>query len=104
MNKQLTGRMIITYLAIKYHNNWMNIYNAIKNKELVTESVVLETLDTIKGSYVTIIDSNYPDSLKSVYKPPFVVFLDQNDRSFIQDEYSYDFLNHFESLEAKVGA
>jgi hypothetical protein len=104
MNKTLTGRMVVTYLAIKYHNNWPKIYSAIKNKELVDEVILRDVLETIKGKYVCIIDADYPDSLKKVLMPPFVVFLDKRDRNLISDEYSDRFLEHFESFDAKVGA
>jgi DNA processing protein len=74
MSKQITGRKIIIYLAMKYQGNWNKIYEAIKQKELVSEEVVEETLSQLKSKVVTIIDENYPEMLKKSYKPPFVLF------------------------------
>ena len=70
----LKGREIIIYLAIKYAGDWNAIYQAIKQKELVDETQVTETLKSIKCEIVTIIDPTYPESLKKIYKPPFVLF------------------------------
>jgi DNA processing protein len=70
----LKGKDIIVYLAIKYQGDWNAIYQAIKNKELVDEVTVSETLNNCKEKYVTIIDDNYPEKLKKIYKPPFVLF------------------------------
>jgi len=70
----LKGREIIIYLAIKYAGDWNAIYQAIKQKELVDESLVKSELQSIKSSVITIIDETYPESLKKIYKPPFVLF------------------------------
>lgn len=70
----LKGRDIIIYLAIKYAGDWNAIYQAIKQKELVDETAVTNTLKAIKSAVVTIIDQEYPESLKKIYKPPFVLF------------------------------
>jgi predicted Rossmann fold nucleotide-binding protein DprA/Smf involved in DNA uptake len=104
MNKQLTGRMIITYLAIKYNNRWDYIYEAIKAKELVDHQSVVDAIDSIKGTYVCIIDSNYPDALKKISFPPFVVFLHESDRQNINDLSSNAYLKHFDIADAMIGA
>lgn len=70
----LKGRDIIIYLAIKYAGDWNAIYQAIKQKELVDEALVQSQLQSIKSSVMTIIDETYPESLKKIYKPPFVLF------------------------------
>jgi DNA processing protein len=68
------GRDIIIYLALKYEGDWNAIYQAIKEKELVDEVMVQEKIQALKSSVVTIIDEQYPESLKKIYKPPFVLF------------------------------
>lgn len=74
----IKGRDIIVYLAIKYQGNWNAIYDAIKRKELVDEPTVHETLAKQEFKVVTIIDEDYPERLKKMYKPPFVLFYDGN--------------------------
>lgn len=70
----LKGRDIIIYLAVKYKGDWNSIYQAIKSKEIVDEQEVQQALGSLQCSVVTIIDDRYPDSLKKIYKPPFVLF------------------------------
>jgi DNA processing protein len=70
----LKGRDIIIYLAMKYAGDWNAIYHAIKSKEMVDEAIVQETLSHNQSSVVTIIDESYPEALKKIYKPPFVLF------------------------------
>jgi DNA processing protein len=70
----LKGRDIIIYLALKYDGDWNQIYQAIKEKELVDEPLVQKKLAALTSQVVTIIDDDYPDSLKKIYKPPFVLF------------------------------
>jgi DNA processing protein len=70
----LKGREIIIYLAIKYQGDWNAIYQAIKQKELVDESLVQRTVTSLSCQVLTIIDDRYPEALKKIYKPPFVLF------------------------------
>jgi DNA processing protein len=81
----LKGRDIIIYLAVKYDGDWNAIYSAIKQKELVNQKEIDALLGQLKCQTVTIIDDNYPESLKKIYKPPFVLFY-YGDLSFIDDE------------------
>jgi DNA processing protein len=74
----LKGKDIIVYLAVKYQGDWNKIYDAIKRKELVDEQLVLDTVSKIKSKYATIVDEDYPESLKKIYKPPFVLFYNGN--------------------------
>jgi hypothetical protein len=104
MKKTISGREIITYLAIKYRNVWADIYFAIKEKELVDLSVIRESLSNIKGDFVTIIDENYPDALKKIKFPPFVIFLNETDRQNIRDTSSNAYLKHFNKFPAEFGA
>lgn len=70
----LKGRDIIIYLAIKYQGNWNKIYQAIKEKEMVEEEEVIQHVSRLQCQAVTIVDDHYPESLKKIYKPPFVLF------------------------------
>jgi DNA processing protein len=70
----IKGRDIIIFLAVKYKGDWNAIYQAIKQKELVEEPDVKQALASIKCHVVTIIDEDYPEALKKIYKPPFVLF------------------------------
>lgn len=75
-------RNILIYFAIKYHGDYQKILNAIKTKEKV-QNEDLQKVKNIKA--LTIIDENYPLSLKNCYMPPFVIFY-QGDISLINEE------------------
>ena len=65
---------ILKYLHFKYNENWNDIHNAIKSKEYVD----LELIEEMKtkynfDDYITIIDNDYPDILKKMNCPPFVI-------------------------------
>jgi DNA processing protein len=64
------------YLAAKYNGDWNKIYEAIKNKEYVDQNEVLSTVKEVESNVncLTIIDEDYPDEFKQIYKPPFVIF------------------------------
>ena len=70
----MEGKEILLYLSIKYKGNWEAIYNAINQKEKLSENEVKILNSTIKSKYVTILDKEYPEYLKSIFRPPFVLF------------------------------
>lgn len=72
----VTGRNIIVALSVKFNGDWVQIYNAIQNKLVLDESEVLSLIASIPSDItpITIIDADYPDTLKKIYKPPFVIF------------------------------
>jgi hypothetical protein len=82
----MKGRDILLYLAVKYRNNWDAMYEAIKEKELINEEDLKPALEKIKGEVITIIDENYPEELKRTLKPPFVIFLSEEDKKTIGDD------------------
>lgn len=73
--------LIIIYFAIKYKGYFHDIYNAIKNKEFVPidELEKLKTkLENKEIKAITIIDDEYPEELKLINNPPFVLFYKGN--------------------------
>lgn len=68
------GRQIILALCLKYNGVWEDIYDAIKRKERLSKEEILESEKNNQVKYVTIVDDNYPESLKNIYKPPFILF------------------------------
>ena len=67
-------RKFIIYLAVKYQGDWDLIYSAIKEKEEFDEDEIERTCIKVGEEVITIIDEDYPFSLKKIYKPPFVLF------------------------------
>ena len=67
-------RKILLYLALKYNGNYQDIYHAISAKEKVDPSLLDGIEEKIKCNYITIIDNNYPSTLKRIGTPPIVLF------------------------------
>lgn len=65
---------ILLYFAIKYGGDWDKIYAAINKKERVDQEEMDSLLKSHKSEYITLLSSHYPNRLKSIYKPPFVLF------------------------------
>ena len=77
----MNAREMLIALAIKHEGEWENIYKDIQNKVFLSQ----EEIETYSFKYsedftnaVTILDSNYPDYLKNIEKPPFVLFYKGN--------------------------
>lgn len=80
--------LILIYFAIRYKGYFHEIYQAIKNKEFVP----IEALEEIKRKVetkeiqaITIVDDDYPESLKLINNPPFVLFYEGN-RELLKDK------------------
>lgn len=65
---------ILLYFSLKYHGQFDLIYKALERKERVDESLKKELFATIKCSYTTIISDDYPQRLKFINCPPFVLY------------------------------
>jgi len=74
----IKGRDVIIHLAIKYGGDWNAVYQAIKSKEAVSEDDINASLFSLTSPALTIIDDDYPERLKKIYKPPFVLFYHGN--------------------------
>ncbi|MDK2819521.1 MAG: DNA-protecting protein DprA [Mycoplasmataceae bacterium] len=73
--------LILIYFAFKYKGDFIGIYNALKNKEIVESSEIIDLekkilKDNLK--IITILDDEYPNSLKIISNPPFVLFYKGN--------------------------
>lgn len=67
-------RDVLIYFALVYEGDYDAIYNAVKNKESISQKEIERRLSELKCNCLTILDDNYPHYLKNVYKPPFVIF------------------------------
>lgn len=68
----MTGRQELIKLYIQYAGDWHSMYKAIKNHEVVDDTVIEDNDDLI-----TIFDADYPEWLKELYQPPFVATRNQ---------------------------
>ncbi len=65
--------MIIAY-AVKYEGQWDLIYEKLCKKEFLEDEEALRYLSMVNSNVITILDNVYPDYLRQIYKPPFVLF------------------------------
>ena len=77
---------ILVYLSIIHKGDWNKIYDTILNKEPINKEDVLKVTNHLNCKYITILDPSYPLCLKSIYKPPFVLFY-KGDISLLTDNY-----------------
>lgn len=70
----IKGRMIVIYLAVKYQGDWEKILQAIKQREDIDYEKAEKVVRELPFQAITILDPEYPDSLKNIYRPPFVLF------------------------------
>lgn len=69
---------VLLYFSLKHEGDFKKIYESLKAKEPVDENEFIKLKRVLKTKYVTILDSNYPDFLKQVSCPPFVLFYEGN--------------------------
>lgn len=65
---------LILYFSLKYEGDFQCIYRALKSKERIDESLRLKLKKQLKCCYTTIVSDDYPEMLKTINMPPFVLF------------------------------
>ena len=71
----MTGRDLIIYLSYVNGGHWTKIYDAIKTKNYVAdEEEVDRVVSSIKAKTITTFDNEYPEALKNIQMPPFVLY------------------------------
>ncbi len=71
----MKSRELLIYLSLRFEGDWEKMYEFIVKK--ITDFDAEEAskmANSIKYKAVTILDDDYPEYLKRVYKPPFVIF------------------------------
>lgn len=76
------ARQILLALSLKYNGDWDKIYEALQGKEEVDVEKLTGGFTT---PYITVLDEEYPSSLKQTFKPPFVLFY-YGDINLLKDE------------------
>ena len=69
---------ILVYLSFIHKGNWEKIYSDITNKEKIDKEKVSKVIKEINSNYITILNPNYPECLKYIFKPPFVLYYKGN--------------------------
>ena len=65
---------LVLYFSLKYEGDFQKIYEAVMSKEKVDENLKKELMEKLKCKYVTIFSDDYPEMLKQINCPPFVLY------------------------------
>ncbi|PPE06805.1 DNA-processing protein DprA [Mesoplasma corruscae] len=65
---------VLLYFSLKYQANWKLIYKALDEKEKIEAKDLIKIPNTISDSFISIINPLYPNSLKQVQEPSFVLY------------------------------
>jgi len=65
---------LVLYFSLKYAGDFQRIYNALKGGEKVDEMLKCDLKKQLKCQYTTIFSADYPESLKNINCPPFVLY------------------------------
>ncbi len=96
--------LILIYFTLKYKGYFHEIYRAIKQKEIVPIEELEEIKDKLERKEIqaiTIIDDDYPEELKNINNPPFVLFykgnkkLLKNKKIILTGDFSNDNIKSF---------
>lgn len=82
----MRSRYILLYLAIKYKGDFESMLQAIKSKEPIDDKAIDNLIKEFKTPFLTLLDEDYPEKLKQIYKPPIVLFY-YGDLSLLNDNY-----------------
>lgn len=69
----MTTRVVLLALVLKYNADWNKVFDAIKEREELSEEEILSA-ENYEGNYAAYTDDNYPEKLRSRQKAPFVLF------------------------------
>lgn len=70
----MKSRELLIYCAVVCKGDWNKIYDLIMMKDKINEEYAKKRIRNLRSKVVTILDDDYPEQLKHVRKPPFVLF------------------------------
>ena len=79
---QIKSKQLLVTVAAVNEGDWDNEYTYIKNRIKPTDEEI-ERFSPLVDQAVTILDEDYPNTLKSEYKPPMVLFYKGGERSLL---------------------
>ena len=69
-----TPRKILLAMSYKYAGDWQKIYEAVCLGDMPTDEEILDALNNTKSNFLTLADIEYPEYLRQIYRPPFVLY------------------------------
>lgn len=68
----MEAKEILAKTCVGNGGDWNKTCQSLKDRHYLTDEI------SVLGDFITILDKEYPDRLKQVYKPPFVLFYKGN--------------------------
>lgn len=92
----IASKEILLALHFEYKGNFNKIYNFLKNREdfIPLYKKWKDKINKVKNKYVCLLDDDYPNSIKRICKPPFVI-LKKNIKTY---KVTYTTTNTYEVL------
>ena len=76
MNEDM--KKVLYYFALKYNGDFDKIYSSLATREKFDIDKFMRLKKDVQYHHITILDDKYPNYLKSVECPPFVLFYEGN--------------------------
>lgn len=81
----INSRFILIYLSVLYEGDFNKIFDFIINHEdFPPDEDIMNVVRSVRAHTLTILDPDYPEYLKKIYKPPLVLYY-YGDISLIKD-------------------
>ena len=80
----ISAKQILIAHAVYFGGDWDKLINAIRTRQYIPEEDVIKVTNSLKCNAITMLDKEYPEYLRQVYKPPIVLFY-EGDISLIQN-------------------
>ncbi len=65
---------IVLYFSLKYNGDFKRIYEALSQKEKIDLEEQQRLKSSLKSRYTTLFSDDYPERLKNIQNPPFVLY------------------------------
>lgn len=70
----MSARQCLIYWSIMFKGDWDQIYRKICEREYPSKEEMDKVTEGLTCNAVTFVDPEYPEYLKSIFKPPFVLY------------------------------
>lgn len=65
---------ILLCLCLKHYGEWMAIYDSLQKREELKVKEIQDAIKEVDCTFITLLDKDYSNNLKKIYKPPFGIF------------------------------
>ncbi|AGY41631.1 SMF family protein, DNA processing chain A (dprA) [Mesoplasma florum W37] len=89
---------VLLYFSLKYHGDWEKIYDALDRKEKIETQDLIKVPNSIPNNFISIINPLYPNNLKQIMKPPFILYYLGN-ISLLQNYFQTIFINSSDNID-----